>query len=104
MKDARSTSSSSLLPNVGIFGTTSNNNSSSLGPLKTKYDTKVFSGGMGFHLGYRLLFKDGFFLNFESIIRNSWVNKKEIDFPRVIKYISFQPRFQIGYRLSLIHI
>ena len=93
MKDASST--------VNTFcpwGSSKNINSLLSDNLITKYDTSVISGGIGFHLGYRILFNDGFFLNFEGVGRNSWVNKKEIELPPLIKYLSFQPRFQIGYR------
>jgi len=58
MKDAKSSVSTFNL-NGNWLNITSSNNSSPAN-LITKYDTKVFSGGMGFHLDYRLLFKDGF--------------------------------------------
>ena len=63
-----------------------------------KYDISILSGGIGFHFVYRWLLKNGFFTSFELIGKNSWVNQKGDDFPKVIKGFSFQPRFQIGKR------
>lgn len=73
-----------------------------IGPTRyfDRYDTFVLSKGIGFHFVYRLLFKDGLFTNFELIARNNWVDQEEDIkyFPNEIKGVSFQPRFQIGYR------
>ena len=82
----------------GIWGPTSTSNSQPSHNYTPTYDTSILSGGIGFHFAYRLLFKDGFFMNFELITRGSLANKKGNQFPNVIKGRSFQPRFQVGYR------